>query len=152
MCGPAMDPHWCATELGSDGKLGAQPLEITRLLFAKSQNLAEMSHCLTIARLSHRLLPCSRTAGFGVSPTMPRSWAAPVPIRSPTMTSAVAIPTRTRKGYVSSGFELRHHGDEGKPGSDRALGVMLAGLWRGARNSLREVGRVSLLGGPSAAI
>jgi hypothetical protein len=37
---------------------------------------------------------CSRAARFGVSPTMPRSCASPDPIRSPTTTKPVAMPTR----------------------------------------------------------
>ena len=39
-------------------------------------------------------MPCRRAARFGVSPTMPRSCASPDPIRSPTTTSPVAMPTR----------------------------------------------------------
>src|SRR6201984_201909 len=42
--------------------------------------------------------PCRRAARFGVSPTMPRSWASPEPMRSPTTTRPVAIPTRACKG------------------------------------------------------
>ena len=38
--------------------------------------------------------PCKRAARFGVSPTMPRSWASPDPIRSPTTTNPVAMPAR----------------------------------------------------------
>ena len=41
---------------------------------------------------------CSRAARFGVSPTTSCSWAAPTPMRSPTTTSPVAMPTRTCKG------------------------------------------------------
>ena len=37
---------------------------------------------------------CRRAARFGVSPTMPRSCASPDPIRSPTTTRPVAMPTR----------------------------------------------------------
>ena len=39
-------------------------------------------------------IPCRRAARFGVSPTIPRSCASPEPIRSPTTTSPVAMPTR----------------------------------------------------------
>jgi hypothetical protein len=38
---------------------------------------------------------CSRAARFGVSPTTPRSCAAPAPIRSPTTTRPLATPSRT---------------------------------------------------------
>ena len=41
---------------------------------------------------------CSRAARFGVSPTTPRSCAAPAPIRSPTTTSPLAMPSRTFSG------------------------------------------------------
>ena len=37
---------------------------------------------------------CRRAARFGVSPTMPCSCASPDPIKSPTTTNPVAIPTR----------------------------------------------------------
>ena len=40
---------------------------------------------------------CSRAARFGVSPTTPRSCAAPSPIKSPTTASPVAMPSRTRR-------------------------------------------------------
>ena len=43
---------------------------------------------------------CSRAARFGVSPTTPRSCAAPSPIRSPTTTSPVAMPSRTRRCFA----------------------------------------------------
>ena len=39
-------------------------------------------------------MPCRRAARFGVSPTTAGSCAAPDPIRSPTTTSPVAMPTR----------------------------------------------------------
>ena len=41
---------------------------------------------------------CRRAAMFGVSPTMPRSCASPDPIKSPTTTSPVAMPTRVCSG------------------------------------------------------
>src|SRR6516162_5493501 len=54
---------------------------------------------------------CSRAARFGVSPTTPRSCAAPLPIRSPTTASPVAIPSRTRSssrvGKLPTREELR---------------------------------------------
>ena len=39
-------------------------------------------------------MSCRRAARFGISPTMPRSCASPDPIRSPTTTKPVAMPTR----------------------------------------------------------
>ena len=39
-------------------------------------------------------IPCRRAATFGVSPTIPRSCASPDPIKSPTTTKPVAMPTR----------------------------------------------------------
>ena len=71
---------------------------------------------------------CSRAARFGVSPTTACSWAAPAPIRSPTTTSPVAMPTRTCKGDAGGSIELRHGFDQGKPGADRALGIVLMRL------------------------
>jgi hypothetical protein len=41
---------------------------------------------------------CSRAARFGVSPMTPRSCAAPVPIRSPTTTRPLAMPSLTFNG------------------------------------------------------
>jgi hypothetical protein len=35
-------------------------------------------------------IPCNHAARFGVSPTIPRSCASPVPIKSPTTTKPVA--------------------------------------------------------------
>ena len=46
-------------------------------------------------------VPCRRAARFGVSPTIPRSCESPEPIRSPTTTSPVAIPTRTCDGLAA---------------------------------------------------
>ena len=43
-------------------------------------------------------MPCSRAARFGVSPIMPRSCASPEPIKSPTTTRPVAMPTRVCRG------------------------------------------------------
>ena len=43
-------------------------------------------------------IPCSRAARFGVSPIMPRSCASPEPIKSPTTTRPVAMPTRVCRG------------------------------------------------------
>ena len=48
--------------------------------------------------VSGSAIACSRAARFGVSPTTPRSCASPDPMRSPTTTSPVAIPTRTCSG------------------------------------------------------
>ena len=71
---------------------------------------------------------CSRAARFGVSPTTACSCAAPAPIRSPTTTSPVAMPTRTCKGLAAAIVELRHRLDERKPRPHRALGIVLVGL------------------------
>ena len=68
---------------------------------------------------------CSRAARFGVSPTTPRSCAAPSPIRSPTTTSPVAIPS----GYCRAsraGFGYRR--DQLQPGPHRLLGIVLMRL------------------------
>ncbi len=45
---------------------------------------------------------CSRAARFGVSPTTACSCEAPWPIRSPTTTSPVAMPTRTCNGAAAT--------------------------------------------------
>ena len=45
-------------------------------------------------------MPCSRAARFGVSPTIACSCAAPAPMRSPTTTSPVAMPTRVCNGAL----------------------------------------------------
>ncbi len=47
-------------------------------------------------------IACRRAARFGVSPTMLRSFVSPVPIRSPTTTSPVAIPMRVCRERVDS--------------------------------------------------
>ena len=49
---------------------------------------------------------CSRAARFGVSPTTACSCAAPSPIRSPTTTSPVAMPTRAASGSPAGRLEL----------------------------------------------
>ena len=43
-------------------------------------------------------MPCSRAARLGVSPTIACSWEGPEPIRSPTTTRPVAMPTRVWSG------------------------------------------------------
>jgi hypothetical protein len=54
---------------------------------------------------------CSRAARFGVSPTTPCFCAAPSPIRSPTTTNPVAMPTRTRSALDPLAMPLV--GDQG---------------------------------------
>ena len=49
--------------------------------------------------------PCIRAARLGVSPTTPRSWAAPEPMRSPTTARPVAMPIRTRNVTRPDSFE-----------------------------------------------
>ena len=69
---------------------------------------------------------CSRAARFGVSPTTPRSCAAPSPIRSPTTTSPVAMPSRTRKS--SRAGKSADRLDHRQPGAHRPLGIVLVRL------------------------
>ena len=71
-------------------------------------------------------IPCRRAARFGVSPTMPRSCASPDPIRSPTTTSPVAMPTRVCSEAAC--LEPRHRRDQLQSGPHRPLGVILMGL------------------------
>ena len=71
-------------------------------------------------------MPCRRAARFGVSPTMPRSCASPEPIRSPTTTSPVAMPTRVCRGLGRR--ERGHRIDQLKAGPNRTLGVILMRL------------------------
>ncbi len=70
--------------------------------------------------------PCKRAARFGVSPTMPCSCAAPDPIRSPTTTSPVAMPTRVCRG--AGDFSAVNRRDQFQPRAHRPLGVVLMGL------------------------
>jgi hypothetical protein len=51
-----------------------------------------------ITTLFDSAVPCNLAARFGVSPTMACSWDAPEPIRSPTTTSPVAMPTSVCSG------------------------------------------------------
>ena len=53
-----------------------------------------------ITTLFGSAIPCRRAAMFGVSPTIPRSCASPDPIRSPTTTKPVAMPTRVCSGAL----------------------------------------------------
>ena len=71
-------------------------------------------------------IPCRRAARFGVSPTMPRSCASPDPIRSPTTTSPVAMPTRVCSG--AGVLSVGHRRDQLQPRPHRPLGVILMGL------------------------
>jgi len=58
--------------------------------------------CLRVPSATTKVLgrasACRRAARFGVSPTTPRSCAAPAPIRSPTTTRPVAMPIRAFSG------------------------------------------------------
>ena len=67
---------------------------------------------------------CSRAARFGVSPTTASSCAAPSPIRSPTTTRPVAMPTRAASGSPAGGSAGRPP-RPGEPGPDRPLGLVL---------------------------
>ena len=71
-------------------------------------------------------MPCKRAARFGVSPTMPCSCAAPDPIRSPTTTTPVAMPTRVWSGAWV--FRALTAADQLQPGPHRPLGVVLVRL------------------------
>src|SRR5215472_5282641 len=68
---------------------------------------------------------CSRAARFGVSPTTDCSCAEPLPIRSPTTTSPVAIPTRLQL----DGFDIETANgvDQTESSPHRPLGVVLVG-------------------------
>ena len=57
---------------------------------------------------------------------MPRSCASPDPIRSPTTTSPVAMPTRVCSGTAR--LEPAHRRDQLQPRPHRPLGVILMGL------------------------
>ena len=61
------------------------------------RNLRVLSAMTTVFGLA-RL--CRRAVTFGVSPTTACSCAAPYPIRSPTTTSPVAMPTRVCSGAI----------------------------------------------------
>ena len=70
---------------------------------------------------------CSRAARFGVSPTTDCSCAEPSPIRSPTTTSPVAIPTRA---WSLTDLTSRRPtaSIDAQPGPDRPLGIVLMRL------------------------
>ena len=71
-------------------------------------------------------IPCRRAARFGVSPTIACSCAAPAPIRSPTTTSPVAMPTRVCRARV---WLDRYCGTISfQPRAHRPLGVVLMRL------------------------
>ena len=72
-------------------------------------------------------IPCRRAARFGVSPTMPRSCASPEPIRSPTTTSPVAMPTRVCSGCARSSA-LVTAVDQLQPRPYGPLGIILMRL------------------------
>ena len=59
---------------------------------------------------------------------MLRSCASPEPIRSPTTTSPVAIPTRALSGSRAGCVELPDAVDQRQSGPDRAFGVIFVGL------------------------
>ena len=71
---------------------------------------------------------CSRAARLGVSPTTASSCAAPSPIRSPTTTSPVAMPTRAASGLPPGAVRPAGRGCGGETCANRALGVVLVRL------------------------
>ena len=71
-------------------------------------------------------IPCRRAARFGVSPTTACSCAAPDPIRSPTTTSPVAIPTRVCREALR--LQAADRSDHLQSRPYRSLGVVLMGL------------------------
>ena len=70
---------------------------------------------------------CRRAARLGVSPTTVCSCADPAPIRSPTTTSPVAIPTRACS-FAGFDIEAADRVDCAQPCSHRPLGVVLMRL------------------------
>src|SRR5208337_1428349 len=70
---------------------------------------------------------CRRAARFGVSPTTACSCAAPAPIRSPTTTSPVAMPTRTCKGMPAAVVSFGAASTRASPACTACFGVMLVG-------------------------
>ena len=118
-----------ATALGRStcqaGTGAAMPLTSTapRSRYSKrSPTSRRVPAAMTTASGSARA--CSRAARFGVSPTTDCSCAEPSPIRSPTTTSPVAIPTRacsltdltSRRPTASI---------DAQPRPDRPLGIVL---------------------------
>src|SRR6516164_5779852 len=71
-------------------------------------------------------IPCRRAARFGVSPTIARSCASPDPLRSPTTTSPVAMPTRVcNEAGVLSAITAAINSS---PARTAPLGVILMGF------------------------
>ena len=68
--------------------------------------------------------PCSLAARFGVVPTTPCSCVAPSPIRSPTTTAPVAMPTRPTSG-ASPPLTRPTDCTSSRPGAHRTLGIVL---------------------------
>ena len=96
------------------------------ILEEAAESFAVCAELMTTApRLGQRLEAGGKV---GVSPTTACSWAAPVPMRSPTTTSPVAMPTRTCKGPPAAVVELLHRLDKGEPGANRPLRIMLVSL------------------------
>ena len=69
---------------------------------------------------------CNRAARLGVSPTTACSWAAPAPIRSPTTTSPVAMPSLTCSRWGRSRRPTAS--TIAKRGAHRLLGIVLVGM------------------------
>ena len=69
---------------------------------------------------------CRRAARFGVSPTNRAPAPSPEPIRSPTTTSPVAMPTRVCSGAMV--LQLANRFDQLQSGPYRPLGVVLMRL------------------------
>ena len=75
-------------------------------------------------RLREPLHAGGQVRGLADDPTLLRD--APTPIRSPTTTSPVAMPIRTRK--VTRPERRRNRRDHREPGAHRSLGIVLMGL------------------------
>src|SRR5262249_34236695 len=87
-----------------------------------SNRLPKSLRVLSTTTMFGSASPCRRAARFGVSPTMPRSCVSPDPIRSPTTTRPVAMPTRV---CSEAGLEPGHCRDQRQSRPHRSLGVVL---------------------------
>src|SRR5262249_40768687 len=106
---PAVDIAFREHRPGADRR--RQPLELggTELLVVEqsahqaSRGLGDDDH----SRLPHPLHPCSRAGRLGVSPTPAVSKAEPDPMRSPTITTPVAMLTLVSSVPVGPATVLR---------------------------------------------
>ena len=78
---------------------------------------------------------CRRAARFGVSPTTASSCAAPSPIRSPTTTSPVAMPTRAASGSPPGALSRATAAVDREAGADGPFRLVLV------RHGPAEVGQ-----------